>query len=189
MQPGGRIKLRHIEFATEYLANGGDATAAYLAVYPNASRRSAYSLGAKLLQHADVVGLIDGAETQAMNKLEITAERIIRELACMAFVDAAELYDEHGNLRRLSEIPEEARRAIVSIDPPTEHSGPKAKTEGKRGALQLLGQTLALFAEKKIIDETSEQTHRVLVSEVDLEERIKNITGEGSDDLGYDPFA
>ena len=177
-----RFNLRHIQFAEEYLRNGGDASKAYRDIYGCATQ-SSYTLGPKLLDHPDIQHLLREGKRKAMKNLEITAERVIQELACIAFFDVEDIYDDQGNMRPLSEIPEEARRAIVSIDPVGEFAK-RAKIEGKRGALHLLGQTMALFIEKKLVE--GEHTHRVQVDEVDLEDRISNITGEGEK---VDPFA
>lgn len=178
--PMDQITLRHIEFANEYLACG-NAARAYQKIFKT-NMDNAYGAGPKLLNHPTVRAIVDEAKLNAHRKLEITAERIIHELACIAFYDIEDIYDDQGNMKPLSEIPEDARRAIVSIDPAGEFAK-KAKIEGKRGALQLLGQTMALFIEKKLVDEKSEQT--ITMNRADLEERIENITGEGR----VDPFA
>lgn len=194
-----RIHQRHVQFATEYLSNGGSATDAYCKVYPKCKRVSAYTLGPQLLQHPDVARIIREAEQKAMEKFNISAERIVQELACMAFLDIADLYNDDGSLKQLSEMPEEARRALEGIEvdelfdgfgQDREHVGrtKKLKVASKRAALQLLGETMALFKQARVIDEKSEQVHTVKVEKADLDERIKNLTGDGGE-LGYDPFA
>jgi len=188
-----RFNLRHIQFCDEYLANGGNATDAYQTIY-GCTRTSAYTLGPKLLDHPDVQTLLQNGKRKAMKKFHVTAERVIQELACIAFLDVIHLYNEDGSLKKLEEMPEEARRAIASIDVDELFHGmgedrelvgytKKLKTEGKREALKLLGQTLAMFVEKKLIE--GDHTHQVSVNDVDLDERIARLTGE----VAVDPFA
>ena len=63
---------------------------------------------------------VDAVVTQHLNAVlkdaDITRERIIEELGCVAFFNSQELYDENGNLMHPSMWPERAARAIMGMD-------------------------------------------------------------------------
>lgn len=96
----------------------------------------------------------------------ITAERILTELMRLATADVSQAYDTEGNLRPLSEIPEDVRRCIASIDVEMRAPGLRLDTNGsvtapeaatvvkkvrfwsKDRSLEMLGKHLKLFTEK-----------------------------------------
>jgi len=41
---------------------------------------------------------------------------VLRELACLAFLDPAAFYNANGELLSVREMPEEARRALSSME-------------------------------------------------------------------------
>lgn len=94
------------------------------------------------------------------SKLDITGERILEELAKLAFLDTTELYDSDGNPKPLNEVSPDARAAIEGIDIEElyQHFGggnsksigkiKRYKIAGKLKALELLGKYRKLFTEK-----------------------------------------
>jgi len=48
--------------------------------------------------------------------MDIEEERIIREVAVIAFNDPAKFFDADGNLLPITEMPEEARRALAGFE-------------------------------------------------------------------------
>jgi len=52
---GRGLKLQWLNFISVYIKNGGNATEAYLAAYPEASRETARRNGSRLLTHADII--------------------------------------------------------------------------------------------------------------------------------------
>jgi hypothetical protein len=53
---------------------------------------------------------------EAQNRAGINVERTEREIARLAYVDISQFYDADGRLLALHLIPEDARRAIVSVE-------------------------------------------------------------------------
>jgi phage terminase small subunit len=84
----------------------------------------------------------------------ISEERVIDELASIAFADIIDFYDEKGNLRKLRDIPPHARRAIVGISQRMLGSGDDGeivteyKLADKLNALEKLGKKLKLFSDQ-----------------------------------------
>lgn len=90
----------------------------------------------------------------------VNEQHILTELAHSAFLDPAQLFDENGNLLPIQDMPETARRALAALDVEVTVVGrgddaepvttKKIKLNPKLKALELLGQTLAMF--KQSID-------------------------------------
>ena len=49
-------------------------------------------------------------------KTELTRERWLKELTCVAFNDPGKMFDNHGNPLEICEMPQHVRRAIASFD-------------------------------------------------------------------------
>ena len=79
----------HRQFVVNYLVNGGNGTAAYRAVRPSVSEESAAVGACRLLQRPAVRQAID----VALAAEEITIEKIVQELARIAFKPLPELSD------------------------------------------------------------------------------------------------
>jgi phage terminase small subunit len=79
------LNNKHELFIKEWLANGRNATQAYLSVYPNVTRESAGTNGADLLKDPLVKARIEELTKARYEELNITADHIAQELAEMAF--------------------------------------------------------------------------------------------------------
>lgn len=141
-------------FCLEYLKDL-NATAAYKrAGYTCKSDNVASVEAHKLLSNPNIAEKIQTAMEKRSNKLEITAERVLTEIARLAFVDISQAYDEHGGLLPLHEMPEDVRRAIAGIEVAEERVDGevvgqirKVKFWDKKGSLDQLGRHLKLFTD------------------------------------------
>lgn len=145
------------KFAHEYIIDLNGQEAAKRAGY---SEKSAHVTASRLLKNAKVQALIAQLTEKKFVKLDISAERILQELARLAFVDIRNLFDADGGLKPVAELDEDTARAIAGIDHEKlfEHFGKgqakhvgttaKIKLADKTRALQLLGQYQKLFAER-----------------------------------------
>jgi phage terminase small subunit len=138
-------------FAAEYLIDGNATRAAIASGF---SEASAHVTGARLLRNAKVAAAIADGQARRAQKLEITAERVLRELAKLAFYDPGELFDERGNLLPVQRLDETARAAITALDTETrEVNGArtvvkKVKLADKGLNLERLGRYLKLFTDR-----------------------------------------
>jgi phage terminase small subunit len=103
-------KVRRKKFVKEYQKdlNGTKAAA-------RAGFKSPRTKGSQLLAEPGVRKEIAEDLNQKLAKHDITAERVLKEIAAMAFVDIAGAFDENGHLLPIHQIPEVTRRAIQSI--------------------------------------------------------------------------
>lgn len=140
-------------FVKHYLLTKSARAAAKAAGY---SKRSAHSVGPRLLAHADVAAAINKVLEKQVEKLELSADRILTELNRIALVDLGKAFDENGKLLPIHEMPEDTRRAISGFEQEDLFLGrythkqkigltSKVKTFDKVRALEALGRHFKLF--------------------------------------------
>lgn len=93
-------------------------------------------------------------EQGALDEYGITTQRVMRELAAIAYADPRDLYDEHGNLRPVHTLDDRTAASIESIevDEVTDDDGTTIKTRKikrhpKTKALELAGRYLRLWGD------------------------------------------
>lgn len=131
-----------------------NASRAYKSAYPGCkSDAAARAEASKLLTNPNVSSYLDAKEQKATQKADITEERILGELAKIAFFDPRKLYDEAGNLLPIKDWPDEVAGAVASVEFQVERheSGDevvtgtkKVRMWDKKGALELLGKSRAI---------------------------------------------
>ncbi len=145
-------------FAEEYLV---DLNATQAAIRAGYSAKAAKPQGARLLTYANLVREIAKGVQRRSARTEVTADRVVEELAKLAFSDIEDYLQIRGDgTIRLdfSAIPEGATAAIseivqdVYMDGKGEDAEPVKKTKfklhDKLGALNLLGKHLKMFIER-----------------------------------------
>jgi len=155
-------------FIEEYLI---DLNATQAAIRAGYSPKTAHEQGAQLLAKLSIRSEIDKAIAERSKRTGITQDRILRELAKVAFVNAADVInlDEakiHDNIDR------DDTAAIASVKVktiPTEEGDiveREVKTYDKLKALELLGKHLGMFTDKisisgdmgvKIVDDITDE--------------------------------
>lgn len=143
---------RRERFVEEYLVDMNASAAARRAGY---SEKSCYSQGARLLRDARIVAAIEAARRQRSEATGITAERVLQELAKIAFLDPRLLFDADGHLIPLVDLDDERAAVIAGLEVSvsTDEDGTvtriaKIKIADKLGALDKLGKHLGLFEPK-----------------------------------------
>jgi phage terminase small subunit len=159
-------------FAREYLIDLNGTRAAIAAGY---SEKSAETAGRRLYGNVRVKALIAKLTKEKFARLDISGERILQELAYVAFLDPRKLFTPGGELRPITELDEDTARAIAGLDHEKlfEHFGKgqakrvgntvKVKLADKIRALQLLGQYHKLFTEK--VEVTASEDLAALIAE------------------------
>ena len=117
------VNARHALFAKEYVLDH-NATRAYKAAgYKVKSDDVAGAAASRLLADVRIQELVSRFEAEAHKRLEITKEKIEREIASMAFVDIRDFYDDDGNIKSPKEWTREMAAAVASIEVFEEYQG------------------------------------------------------------------
>ncbi len=111
------VERRYVTFAKAYVTNGFVAKSAAIAA--GYSTRTAEVQGARLLRIAKVLEMISEFSGPVHDAYQVTYERVIEELANVAFADIGSLvdWDEHGaRLRASKDLDPRARRAVKKLE-------------------------------------------------------------------------
>lgn len=152
------LTLKQQRFVAEYLVDKNATQAAIRAGY---SAKTAYSQGQRLLKHVEVAALIATKAEKQVEKLEITAERVLAELALLGFAnmeDYVRIGSDGDPYLDFSTLTREQAAAITEMtvedfkdgrgDGARDVRRVKFKLADKRAALVDLGRHFALFTDK-----------------------------------------
>ena len=159
-------------FIEEYLI---DLNATQAAIRAGYSPDTAYSIGQENLNKPEIKAHIDQAMAERSKRTGVNADRIIMELAKIAFVNATEVIDPETATVKEDALPEDTA-AIQSV---------KVKTFGEDGlereikmadkikALELLGKHLGMFKDKV------ELSGSLDAEKTKLDDLLKQMRGDG----------
>ncbi len=155
------LSPKQAAFVREYLVDSNATEAAKRAGY---SPKTAAEQGSRLLRKVKILDAIAAGQKALAATAQINAERVIRELATIAFADLGQLYDADGQLLPVNQLPEEARRALAGIKIlKGDGSGIlEYKLWNKVDALEKLGKHLGLFREQMDVDMAVEVVETVV---------------------------
>lgn len=135
------------KFANEMCLDWCASRAAVRAGY---SRRSARQIGARLLARDDISEVIRRVIERRLERVEVRADDVLRELARIGMSSPLGLVDDDGRLLNISQLSPDAAASIASFEVGTDEEG-KAKLSRVRladkvGALSQLVKHLGLLA-------------------------------------------
>jgi phage terminase small subunit len=142
-------------FVAEYLVDLNATRAAMVAGY---SEKTAKAQGSRLLTNVDVSEAIAAKHGKRLTNLEITADRVLQEIAKLAFHDPRKFYESDGSLKRIQDIDDDTAMALAGMEVTELFEGTgdekhcygllkKIKHSEKRASLELLGKHLKLFGD------------------------------------------
>lgn len=130
-------------FATEYLVDYNAFAAAKRAGYSDSiAEHAVRALVGKPCIRTIIETALDARARHAL----IKADRIVEELAAIAFADPAALFNHDGTLRPLRDIPEPTRRAMATVE--FKNGSLTVKFADKLRALELLARHLGIAPEQ-----------------------------------------
>lgn len=146
---------KQARFIEEYLI---DLNATQAAIRAGYSEKTAQEIGAENLSKPIIAAAIQKALEERSRRTEITADKVLCEIARLSFMDPRKVFDDQGRLLPIHQLPDEVAAGISSIEVVTskvpggeatdvEHTA-KIKFWDKRGSLELLGKHLKLFTER-----------------------------------------
>ena len=101
-------------FVEAYIVNGGNGKQAAIAA--GFAPKAAAQQASRLLTDANVSHLIRERRQQIAEKMELTTERTLREVARLAYFDPRKLLDNTGRPKALSELDDDTAAAIAGIE-------------------------------------------------------------------------
>ena len=136
-------------FADEYLIDL-NATRAYKVAYPSVKKdETAAQAGSRMLRNVKVADYIQNRMQERQNRTEITQDRVLEELAAIAFsraTDFAEVRNGRVTIKNTAGLTEEQIKAIAGIK--KGKFGIELKLNDKEKALELLGRHLGMFKDR-----------------------------------------
>jgi phage terminase small subunit len=105
------------QFVAEYLANGGNATRAYLSAYPNCTSYQAAAVdGFRLLRNPKIRTLIEAANAERWKRLEMQGDEAMALLSQSARADIGDALDpETGEILPVYLWPERLRLSVKGL--------------------------------------------------------------------------
>ncbi len=160
-------------FVAEYLK---DLNATQACIRAGYSKTSARQHGTLLMANPAIVAAIEAAQEDRAGRTLITQDRVLSELALLAFSDVGHYdLDIHGNVTLTADAPKGARRAISSIKKRTTYDkegNPTHEVElklwDKPGPLKLAGQHVGLFTGTDPKDDQPTEIHVHVHDQPDL---------------------
>lgn len=144
---------RDKRFCTEYLVDMNAEAAAIRAGYtPATARNAAAWIHPEHPKKKDVRKEIDRQIEKRAKRTEVTADRVIRELAKIAFANITDVADPDGRLIRSADRDDTAAVASVKVKEGDDFIEREVRLCDKGFALKLLGTHLGIFTEKIQID-------------------------------------
>lgn len=153
----GRLTPQQARFVDEYVIDNNAAGAAVRAGY---SKKYSERLGYRLLAQQKVADAVAEKKKAIAKRNEATVDRIVQELARIAFQDPRKLFNENGTLKDPKELDDDTAAALATIESTEEFDGSgsdrklsgylkKLKGWDKLRALELLGKYLGIFVDRK----------------------------------------
>lgn len=155
-KPGQTMTDRQRVFCDEYLVDLNGTEAAKRAGY---SAKTARVMAQQNLEHPAVIEHLSKLMKERAERTQLTADRVITEVARLGFSDLRKLFDDKGALLPVTAWPEDMAAAVSSVEVDELFEGfgenrvqvgytKKVKLWDKPRALELLGKHLKLWVER-----------------------------------------
>jgi phage terminase small subunit len=143
-------------FVAEYLI---DLNATQAAIRAGYSQKTARALGCENLTKPDIQEEIQSAMKAREQRTHITADKVLQELARIAFFDLRKLYRKDGTMKAIHELDDDAAAVLAGVDVTEEFTGrgeerelsgytKKARVFDKGAALTLAMRHLGMLTDK-----------------------------------------
>lgn len=107
------LTAKQATFVQEYLI---DLNATQAAIRAGYSSKTAGAVGFENLQKPEIASAIAAAQQKRSERTGITQDRVLQELARIAFFDLRKLYREDGSLKAMHELDDDAAAVLAGVD-------------------------------------------------------------------------
>jgi phage terminase small subunit len=140
-------------FCVEFVVNGYNAMEAWLSSGEGKTSRSTAKLaGSHLMDRPEIQARIKELHEAALAKQQLSVDRVIQEMARIAFSDPRKFYHEDGRLKQVSELGDDEAAALAGFEQQEITAGEevigtlkKIKRWDKTRVLEKFGEHLGLF--------------------------------------------
>ena len=151
-----------------------DLNATQAAIRAGYSKRTAKEQATRLLSNVHVAAAIAEGRAARSERVGITADRVLQELARVAFLDVRKLLHDDGSMKPISELDDDTRAAIAGLELSEirdEDGKPigvlkKIKIADKLVALDKLARNFGLLQDKLKISGDAENPLRMLIDRI-----------------------
>lgn len=152
-------------FCQEYLI---DLNATQAAIRAGYSAKTADVQAARLLGNVQVQRFVDDLKKERAAVTGITAERVLTEIAKLAFFDPRKLLNNDGTPKGIHELDDDTAAAVAGVEVVTKGNDDvgyadilKIKIADKGQNLERLGRHLKLFTERIEVTDASDLANRM----------------------------
>lgn len=150
------LTAKQRRFVDEYLV---DLNATQAAIRAGYSAKRADAIGYENLRKPEIADAVSAAMKDREKRTHITQDRVLQELARIAFFDIRKLYTDDGRMRLPHELDDDAAAVLSALDVTEEFQGKgedreqvgytkKAKVFDKGSALTLAMRHLGMLTDK-----------------------------------------
>ena len=153
-------------FCQQYIIDYNAGKAAERAKY---SKKTAYSIGCRLLKKVKIQERLDYYKKQNLFNADVTIQGVINELKALGYSDLTDVFKsnkEYVTLEELKKLPGPVRRAISSFE--MGKDGMKLKFHSKPESLKLLGRYLSMFSDKLLIDANLKTDNELVIKVIQV---------------------
>ena len=166
------LNQRQAAFVREYLVDLNATAAAIRAGY---SEKTARAIGCENLTKPDIQAAIQQEMAKRAQRTEITADKVLKEFAKLAFFDPRNLFDDKGNPKDITELDDDTAAALAGLDVVQEvdpDSGTTSyttryKLASKQAALDSLGRHLGMFLDRSEVNASVAVTMESYLEDLD----------------------
>jgi len=169
------LSPRQERFCQEYIKDLNGTQAALRAGYCPGNEDAAAVQASKFLRNTKINARIAELKSEQFKRTMLSADRILEEIARLAMVDIGQAFDDMGQLKPLSEIPEDVRRAMAGVEVNELFDGQgdqksviglakRVKFYDKTKALELLGKHKKLFTDVIEVDVTDKLAESIMAA-------------------------
>jgi len=154
MSETSKLNARHQRFVDEYLLDLNGTQAAIRAGYKPSN---AHVTGSVVLKKAHVAEAVRTAMAERAARTQITADRVLREYARIAFADIRKYTKRTRRglgLRPIEGLSDDDAAAVAEIVSGTKKTGPRLRLHDKKRALDAIARHLGLFGVRRASGES-----------------------------------
>lgn len=144
-----KLNDKQQKFVEEYLI---DLNATQAAIRAGYSSKTAKEQGARLLTNANILGVLERALAERSRRTGINQDRIVNELAKIAFVKITDVADKDGKIKTDADEEDLACIESIKVKRSSSENGcseeREVKLASKMKALELLGKHLGMWNDK-----------------------------------------